>query len=243
MRSKVRTLRRPTEPPPTPPKAVSFSRDSDGKEQRLREWREKNGKATHHDREHRRNRFTASKHGYRIAGEVNSVECAADVGNRGNEIIAAATSAGATIVIIPSLRRLGVGMAQIYWRKQIENAGLTIVSEVDRENTILACEPSPRRDKDLGQIAVDDEYEWARNKERLRQAHIDHHDTPRWQETLDFIAERPHLSLTQLARIIEARHIPTLTGKARWYPQQVKLARAEIASRKAAAALGEAEAS
>lgn len=222
-------------------RAVSFSRDSDGKHERLRQWCEKHGidfeqwKRQHgltglHQREHKRNRWTAGRHGLTIASEVNSDESAATVGARGHEVIATARRTGATVVIIPRLRRLGVGLAQVYWRQHLEHAGLTIVSENDRENSILRCEPSPRRDKDLWQIAGDDQYEWEQNKERLRRAHTNHHEQPHWQQTLQFIAERPHVNGPQLARILEHRGYKTLTGRTNWTKMQVWRARQELAA-------------
>jgi hypothetical protein len=208
-------------------KAVSFSRDSDGKEQRLREWAERK-QLGHHDREHRRNRWTAAKHEPTVAGEVNSIESAADTGTRGDEIIAVARATGATAVIVPSLRRLGVGLAQVQLRQQLEQAGLTIISEKDSENRFLQCEDDARRELELWRIAGEDAYEWRRNKERLAQAHVDHWQTEDGQATLQFIADRPHLSLPKLAAALELYDYRTAQGSSRWYPQTVKRARARV---------------
>jgi hypothetical protein len=208
--------------------AISFSRDSD-RERRIREWERSKG-ASPHEKEHRRNRLTSYREGYEITGEIDSGECAAEVGDRGEQIIAAARATGATAVIVPALRRLGVGVGQVENRRKIEAAGIRVVSGNERENAILACEPSARREKELWGIAGDDEYEWRRNHERA-QGNL--RGTREWEITLAFIRERPHLTLDQLARILEARAFRTVSGRETWARTQVSRARREAAARNA----------
>lgn len=210
--------------------AISFARDSDQKEERLREWRERKG-ISYVEREHRRNGWTANRYGAKITGELSSFECASDVGQRGDQIIAMARETGANAVIIPSLRRLGVGVAQIQLRRMIEETGLVIISENRRERDILLCEPSARREKDLCVIATDDEYEWLKNKERLARARAKIRGTAEWDETLDFVADRPHLNYQQLAEILQARGRRTVTGNTIWTRMQVSRARQEATQR------------
>ena len=217
-------------------RAVSFSRDSDGKEQRLREWRAKNGLLTDedreamygplkqarsiHDREHRTNRKVAFKHGIEIVAGLNSTESAGEEGERGHQILEVAKATDATIVLVPSLRRLGVGVAQIQLRKKLEAEGLQVISERETEAILLASAPSPTRDRLLAQIAHDDEYEWQVSKERLRKAHFDYWSTIEGEAVLDFVAERPHLSLRQLCVALEFHRHRTPRGNTHWHPPQ-----------------------
>lgn len=201
-------------------KLVSVSRVSPSREKEAQKA---------HEREHGANEGTARQHRFKVVGRLSFCESAL-LTDRGAEILAKCELEDACGIVVPTLRRFAVGLAQISLREQLEDVGLLILSGRDKETALLRDKPGHLRNAELMKVAADDYLDWAGTNakwQRRSPSQIPAYwTTPEGLATIAFIEERDHLKTRRLAAILEAHGYLTPEGKSTWYPAQVSRARA-----------------
>ncbi len=210
-------------------KLISYSRESP--------YKAKESKGDDHPH-HTANKWTARRRGFTIVNQINFIESAIKT-DRGPRIITACRDANADGILVFSLRRLGVGQAQVALREMIEAEGLLISSGLDSEELLLRCSPDASREAELWRVAGNDLRDWRVNIDRLRTAQRAAQRQrpampPYWASNpaglaaVEFIRDRDHLTMQALADLLSFHQFETATGSTVWHRNTVRRVRGYV---------------